>query len=108
MSSNKKLQNRITTFKRMNDEIVAANASAYKYPMPYGHARQHTIYTKEETQQIIQTGDAMELQQLSISFFYTSGFYKKMLLYYATLLTYSFLSSSYVEIQNTPVCIAPS
>lgn len=91
MSSNKKLQNRITTFKRMNDEIVAANASAYKYPMPYGHARQHTIYTKEEAQQIIQTGDAMELQQLSISFFYTSGFYKKMLLYYATLLTYSFL-----------------
>ena len=91
MSSNKKKQDRITTFKRMSDEIVASNASAYKYPMPVEHARPHILYTKEEAQQIIQDGDPRELQQLSISFFYTSGFYKKMILYYATLLTYSFL-----------------
>lgn len=45
-------------------------------------------YTKEEAAKIIQDGDSDALKSLSESFFYSSGFYRRVILYYATILYY--------------------
>ena len=87
----KKVQKRLTTFKQFSKEMVANSPSAYRYTNSLVRARPYTPYTKEEALRIIQDGNPDELRELSFSFFYTSGFYRRMTLYYATLLTYSFL-----------------
>lgn len=87
----KPIEEKIATFQKISQEIVASNEGAYRYPISSYHSSPHINYTKEEALQIIQDGNSEELRQLSVSFFYSSGFYRRMNLYYATLLTYSFL-----------------
>jgi len=91
MEKTEEAKNRITTFRKMSEEVVAANLNAYRRVGSYFAARPHTSYTKEEALDIIHGGDPNQLQKLSLSFFYTSGFYRRMLLYYSTILTYSTL-----------------
>ena len=45
-------------------------------------------YTKEEVEKILNSSDIRAMQQLSRSFFYRDGLYKRILIYYATLLKY--------------------
>lgn len=46
-------------------------------------------YTEEEVKRIIESGSIPEQQQLSRNFFAKDGYYKQIVLYYATLLKYS-------------------
>lgn len=54
-------------------------------------ARQHLVYTTEEALQIVQNGEPEVLRDLSMSFRYSSGYYKRLLAYYAAILDYSYL-----------------
>ena len=48
-------------------------------------------YTKEEINRILREGTAVEKAELSSHFFSISGVYKRIILHYATFLTYSWL-----------------
>lgn len=47
-----------------------------------------TIYSKEDAEKIISSSDSDSLRDLSESFFYSSGFYRRLVMYYATILYY--------------------
>lgn len=56
----------------------------------YGQqSRPKRNYTLKEIQDTLQTGSLEAKQQLSEAFFAQNGFYRRILMYYATLLTYS-------------------
>ena len=52
-------------------------------------AKSITPKTKEEAEEIIHSGDPEQLKDLSQSFFYSSGFYRRLLTHYATILYYT-------------------
>lgn len=76
-------------FRRISNEMVATNERAWD--SIYGSARASRIrdYTLQEVEEIINSGDLVSQQILSRNYYDKSGFYKRIILYYATLLTYS-------------------
>lgn len=52
------------------------------------YGRKLREYTKEEVEQIINSSSIQQQQQLSRNFFYKDSFYKRIIIYYATLLKY--------------------
>lgn len=52
-------------------------------------ARAITPRTREEAEEIIRSGKPDQLRELSQSFFYSSGFYRRLLTHYATILYYT-------------------
>lgn len=79
----------ISTFKKLADQLIANSESSYEGDSSFKRASDFIEYSKEEAIQIINTGDPEELKNLSLSFFYSSGFYRRFILYYATLLKYT-------------------
>ena len=80
---------KLDTFKKSISEMIATSNSAYASDTEFKRVSDFISYTKEEAQQIIASGDPEELRDLSISFFYSSGFYRRFMLYYATMLKYT-------------------
>ena len=79
----------LAEFRNAHEAMIAkANASWNKY---YGNGPviRHRDYTIEEVNKIINASSLAEQQKLSRTYFYKDGFYKRIILYYATLLTYS-------------------
>lgn len=78
----------LDAYKKAKDGMVAANASAYD--ITYNRYTKSRIrdYTLEDVQHIIQSGSLEAQKQLSRNYFYKDGFYKRIVLYYATLLKY--------------------
>ena len=79
----------LAEFRNAHEAMIAkANASWNKY---YGNGPviRHRDYTIEEVNKIINGSSLSEQQKLSRTYFYKDGFYKRIILYYATLLTYS-------------------
>ena len=54
-------------------------------------------YTEEEIDKIITSGDSIAQANLSEYFFATNGLYKRIILHYATFLTYSWILVPYVK-----------
>ena len=79
----------LETFKKASSDMVAVSSSAYASDYSFLRANKHTEYTKEEVEEIISSGDSEELRELSMSFFYSSGYYRRIMLYYATFLKYT-------------------
>ena len=52
-------------------------------------AKQVVPKSKEEAEEIIHSGDPDQLRSLSQSYFYSSGFYRRLLTHYATILYYT-------------------
>lgn len=76
-------------FKRAIDGMVAKSARSWNESLGFSYSfRKTKEYTKEEVEQIINSGSLIAMQQLSRNFFYRDGLYKRILLYYATLLKY--------------------
>lgn len=76
------------SFKNMG--MVAKNPAAYS-DWVYGRRRESTpkrTYTKEEVEQILDSGSPEAQIKLSRDMFKTEGFYKQIIIYYATLLLY--------------------
>lgn len=82
---------RLSSFAKSAEKMVATNDNAYKgyqdsIRTRYYHSRD---YTDEELERIIKNGSLAEQQKLSRNYFYKDGYYKQILIYYATLLKYA-------------------
>ena len=79
----------LASFKKITDNMIATNESAYssKWSDKYSRRRVKN-YTKEEVQNIITSGSITQQKQLSRDYFYKDGFYKRIIIHYASLLKY--------------------
>lgn len=85
--------NFITEFTKMTDALVSKQISGIdstiNYFRQFIYARRDArSYTPEEIERIIASGSLEEQRDLSRKFFTTDGFYRRILVYYATLLKY--------------------
>lgn len=78
----------ISDFKKSINNMIATSNTSYDSDYSYRRAKKVIQYTKEEAQEIIQGSDSNKLRNLSLTYFYSSGFYRRFILYYATLLKY--------------------
>lgn len=83
----KEISDRLSVFQKATQDMIATSQSSYGYR--YGRwTTPLKQYSKEEIQKIIQSGSLSEQQRLSRNFFEQDGFYKRIVVYYATLLKY--------------------
>lgn len=80
----------LAAFKKIQEEIIAANEQAWERWYSKERAVRHMArqYKPEEIDNIINSGSVEEQQQLSRAFFEHKGLYRRIIFYYATLLTY--------------------
>ena len=79
----------LADFKKAHEEMIAKpDASWSSRYMGEGVVRSKE-YTIEEVDKIINSSSLAEQQKLSRNYFYRDGFYKRIILYYGTLLTYT-------------------
>ena len=79
----------LASFKRANTGMIATNDSAYKSRWGSRASLQRVRdYSLNEIDKIIQSGSLEEQQKLSRNYFYKDGFYKRLIIHYATLLKY--------------------
>ena len=90
MEDSKKLHNfDLSTFARAQQSLVATNDNAYNgYYNNLLSRERGKNYTEEEVKRIVETGSLEEQQRLSRYFFSKDGYYKQIILHYATLLKY--------------------
>ena len=81
----------LDSYKRAKDNMIATNDTAYAGEWSSARRRVTRLkdYTLEEIERIIDSGSLAEQQRLSRNYFYKDGFYKRILVYYATLLKYT-------------------
>lgn len=78
----------LTLFKKAVDGMVATNTAATSY---WGNRRatmRIENYSAEEVEKILSSGSLSQQQALSNNYFEKDGFYKRILIHYATLLKY--------------------
>ena len=79
----------LDTFRRAHEKMIAkANTS---WARRYGNEStvRYKEYSLEEVNRIINSSTLTEQRKLSRNYFYKDGFYKRIILYYGTLLTYT-------------------
>lgn len=83
----------LSTFSRASKQMVATNDCAYSDRTPFSVRRLARLkdYTPEEIQSIIESGSLSEQQKLSRNYFHKDGYYKQIIIHYATLLMYQAL-----------------
>lgn len=81
---------RVSTFKAVTDGMIANSQNGYR-TYDYGSTSLSGIvtYTDEEIAEIISGGSQDQLSALSRSYFRASGFYRRIILFYAYLLLYA-------------------
>ena len=83
----------LSSFKKASTAMIAKNEMSYKGTNAWSKLRLYNEktrdYTLEEIEKIIQSGSLVEQQRLSRNYFYKDGFYKQIIIYYATLLKYT-------------------
>ena len=84
--------NRFVNFsKRILEEANTTSDDFYKgnkYSIG-SRVKKKRDYTKEQAEEVIKNGDSEELRELSLSYFYSSGFYKRLIIHYSTILYYT-------------------
>lgn len=89
------VQKRITDFKKAFKDMIATSKDAYvKSDAKYQRDRTYS-YDKEDIIRIVNEGNPIERAALSEFFFATNGLYKRIILHYATFLTYSWILVPY-------------
>ena len=79
----------ISTFKRAIDEMIVKSGKSWNESLGYNSfSRRLKEYTKEEVEKIINGSSLQAQQELSRNFFYKDSFYKRIIIYYATILKY--------------------
>ena len=84
----------LATFSSAIQKMIATNESSYNITRYRGYSRWYGInekYSLENINQIIDHGSLESKIDLSRYFFETNGFYRRLLLHYATLLKYTSL-----------------
>lgn len=84
-------ENRITSFKKAMKDMIATSKSAYSRSDSKSLKERRCSYSKQEIKDIVNHGTAIEQAALSKYFFDTSGLYKRIILHYATFLSYSWI-----------------
>lgn len=79
----------ITTFQKMQDKMIAKNEQLWNGNYYSNSITRTRDYSLEEIKQIINSSSLASQQKLSRNYFDKNGFYKRIILYYATILTYS-------------------
>lgn len=76
-------------FATAHASMVATNSNSYA--SRYGNQYRDRIreYTQDDVKRILKSGNIDAMRQLSQAYFMKDGFYKQLVLYYATLLKYS-------------------
>lgn len=83
------LNHDITTFKKSMDAMIAKSDKSWSDSrFGYGRTSRLKDYTKEEIEKIINSGSLIEQIRLSKNYFWKDGLYRRIILYYATLLKY--------------------
>ena len=80
----------LSSFAKSKDKMIATNDNAYRgrFEVSYDRLNRSHEYTMEEIERIIASGTLSEQQKLSRHYFYKDGYYKQIVIYYATLLRY--------------------
>jgi hypothetical protein len=80
----------LTSFARAKEKMIATNEQAYTGQWDSVRHRMSKLrdYTPEEVVSIITSGSLSEQQKLSRNYFHKDGYYKQIIIYYATLLKY--------------------
>ena len=80
----------LTSFARAQNKMIATNENAYKNHWDSVRDRMTRLrdYTIEEVSDIINHGSLSDQQKLSRFYFNKDGYYKQIIIYYATLLKY--------------------
>lgn len=78
----------LASFKKAQSAMIATSDTAYssRYSGKYNKIKS---YTEEEVKKIIESGSLSEQQRLSRNYFNKDGYYRQLILYYATLLKYT-------------------
>lgn len=84
----KKEQERLSSFSNYFKKMVATNSTSRSSRYDIYFERTTRTYTEEEIQQILESSSLEAKQKLSRDYFNRDGFYKRLILYYATLLKY--------------------
>ena len=75
----------LASFKRANSGMIATNTSTYQRRWDRKSNTRLKDYSLEEVEKIINSGSLSEQQKLSRNYFYKDGFYKRLVIHYATL-----------------------
>lgn len=90
---NNNINRDLTSFKKATRAMIATNDEAYNVYAQWEARRSEILhqrhYTPEEIVRIIDSGSIDEQRALSRHFFATNGYYKQIIMHYATLLTYA-------------------
>lgn len=80
----------LTTFAQAKAKMIATNDNAYRESWVGAMCRLEKLreYSYEDINAIITSGSLTEQQKLSRTFFAKNGYYKQIIIYYATLLKY--------------------
>lgn len=80
----------LTTFESSLNSMISTNDQSYN-GINYGRRYRQPLkdYSLSEIKEIINSGDLVSQQALSRNYFYKSGFYKQIIVYFANLLKYS-------------------
>lgn len=81
----------LDTFKKSINGMIATSEHSYNGNYYFRKGIGFSNYTKDEVLQVISEGSSEELKEVSLFYLYTSGFYRRFLIYYATLLKYVYL-----------------
>lgn len=99
MAKNKEKNIDLATFKQSISKMISTSEAAYeKYSYRKGSDFNH--YTREQVLEIIDSGASDQLQEVSLFYSYCSGFYRRFLSYYATLLKYAYLLIPHMNGKN--------
>ena len=80
----------LDSFKKSQSAMIATSDNAYGSRFGNGQWVSRTKdYTEDEIKKIIESGSLIEQQRLSRNYFNKDGYYKQLILYYATLLKYT-------------------
>ena len=80
----------LASFRKSQSAMIATSDTAYS--SRFGGAQwtsQVKNYTEQEVKKIIESGSLVEQQRLSRNYFNKDGYYRQLILYYATLLKYT-------------------
>ena len=81
----------LTSFSRAKDKMIATNEMAYqgRWNNLRNFVTRTRDYSIEEIEAIISSGSLQEQQRLSRNYFNRDGYYRQIIIHYATLLKYA-------------------
>jgi hypothetical protein len=90
-------EQKLIQFKRAFQGMIATSKDAYKKTDSKYTRTHNRLYSSDDIRRIVQEGNPIERAALSEYFFITNGLYKRIILHYATFLTYSWIVVPYLK-----------